>query len=396
MRRYTAGDEERLRVAAKVRDWTRSGLLTADQARALEASLGTDLKRTNRIFRAVLFIFGTIIVWAMVGLTLVSIGVNEAAVGVVAIVFGCGCLFAADFLVANSRLYRFGIEEALAVWSVAFLGGGVGLLTGSVVPGSDDLAIVLGLIASALVSLAVYTRFGYRYAAVAAVAGVAIVPFFTNLPPGAARLLSAAILAAAIVTVRSAMASRGDTDFPGDDYSVVEAAAWAGLYVVLNLVMSSEALVLGAAVRGLSPAFYWATYVAIWLIPPSAFYLGIRDKRRVLIWAGLAMALATLVTNKTYLGWPRHPWDPILLGLILAGGCIVVRRWLSRSPNGQRNGFTPDRILASQRQTVDTLGMVAGIAQPAITLASPAPAPKPAIDVGHGGRSGGAGASGSF
>ena len=38
-----------------------------------------------------------------------------------------------------------------------------------------------------------------------------------------------------------------------------------------------------------------------------------------MIWASLVMAMATLATNKPYLGWERHTWDPMLLGVLLTG-----------------------------------------------------------------------------
>lgn len=397
MSRYTADEEERVRTAAKVRDWTKSGLLNPKQGEALEATLRTDLKRTNRIFRGILFIFGTIVVWTLSGLVFMSMSLdNETAVSIVAIVLGLGYVAVADWLVASARLYRFGVEEALAAWAVAFIAGGVGLLVTTVVSGNDDLAIVLGLVTAAAASYGLYARLGLVYAAVVAVACAALMPFFFNAPPAVMRLSSAAILIAVIVTVRAASSRRDDGDYPGDDYSVIEACTWVGLYVVFNLVVSSEALVLGAQVRGLSSPFYWFTYLMIWVLPPVALFLGVAGKRRMVIWAGLAMAGATLVTSKSYLGWPRHTWDPIFLGLLLTGGAVMLRRWLACGDGGQRFGFTPDRELASERQIVDALGTVAGIGQAGINQAQPAPAAAPTFEPGHGGRSGGAGASGSF
>jgi hypothetical protein len=397
MRRYTADEEERVRTSRKVRDWAASGLLTADQGQALTAGLRTDLKRTNAIFRAVLFLFGTLIVWALAGLVVVNIDANEeASVGVVAIVLGVGYFAAADFLVARARLYRFGIEEALASWSAAFVGGGVALLAMSAMSGRDDLAIVFGLLTASAASYVIYARYGYLYAALAAVACAAAMPFFFDRPQSLERVLSAAILAATVVAARAGGRGLDDEDCPGDDYGAIETGAWVGLYVVVNLVWSSELTFGPSTLRGVSRSFYWVTYGAIWIVPAIVLYLGVSAKRRLLTGAGLFIALATLVTNKTYLGWPHQTWDPILLGLLLAGGGAALRRWLATGEGGQRFGFTPDRILASHQRTVDALATVAGAGQSAVNHTHPAPEPAPAFDVGHGGRSGGAGAGGSF
>ena len=107
----------------------------------------------------------------------------------------------------------------------------------------------------------------------------------------------------------------------------------------------------------------------------------------------LLMLLGTLVTNKLYLGWERHTWDPIVLGLLLVAAALGVRRWLLSGPGGQRYGFTPHRLLSSDLQAMTQLSYVTAALKPdeAVRDASGAEAHKTG-----GGRSGGAGASGGF
>ena len=81
----------------------------------------------------------------------------------------------------------------------------------------------------------------------------------------------------------------------------------------------------------------------IWVLPAAGLWLSIRDRDRPLLAASLVMGLATLLTNKPYLGAARKPWDPILLGLLLIGTAIVLRRWLASGKDGTRDGFTPAR-----------------------------------------------------
>jgi hypothetical protein len=104
------------------------------------------------------------------------------------------------------------------------------------------------------------------------------------------------------------------------------------------------------------------------------------------------LLLVTLITNKPYLKLIRKPWDPIVFGILLIGTAIVIKRWLASGANGQRYGYTPDRILAGDRRLLNLVATMSAAMQPIST--SPAqPEAKP--DFG-GGRSGGAGASGSF
>jgi hypothetical protein len=106
----------------------------------------------------------------------------------------------------------------------------------------------------------------------------------------------------------------------------------------------------------------------------------------------LAMALATLATNKSYLGLTHRPWDPILLGLLLIATAIAVRRRLSNTPERHRRGFTAYRLLSSDKRALSLLGTASVSVQPDV---SPAPHQPDDFTPG-GGRSGGAGASGSF
>jgi uncharacterized membrane protein YgcG len=196
------------------------------------------------------------------------------------------------------------------------------------------------------------------------------------------RGLVVAILLLIFVTARSGRLSYGD-DFPGDDYGVIQATAAAGIYLASNLRLTD------AQATG---TFYWFTYALSWLIPIVTLTMSLRSKDRPLLDVSLGMALATLVTNKPYLGLPRQPWDPILFGVFLIIIAITVRRWLSNAPAGRRHGFTSARVLTGDRRLLNVVGTASAVFQSDIPTNASAPA-KPEFG---GGRSGGAGASGSF
>ena len=393
---YAAADEARIRAAARVRAWARSGLITVSQGIAIESGLRVDVRRTNRYLRFALFVFGTIVVWAAVGLNLLLFDVNqEWAIAWTAILAGAIALALASFLVVRFRLYRFGIEEALAVWSVAFLTLGAGFLTSAAMSGDDGPALV-ACGTAAIASLAVYGLFGYLYAACAASAALAVTAYWVGLPRFAAHLLSALMLMGVFLVARRLRRPRGD-DFPGDDYGVIEAVAWAGCYVVLNLRLTLFFMPAFLGIRAATDvpaAFYWATYAATWFLPAIGLTVGLREKHRPMIWAGLATALATLLTNKAYLGRTPNTWDPILLGVLLAGTAILVRRWLAAGPGGHRHGFTAQSLVTSDdKDRIGVLSTVAAVRQPIAARTRPE---TPAFEAGRGGRSGGAGGGTDF
>ena len=130
-------------------------------------------------------------------------------------------------------------------------------------------------------------------------------------------------------------------DYRGEEWAAIEAAACAGVYLTLNVQILRDVVGWPAADRS---AFYWATYVATWAIPAAALADAIRAKDRLLLVVGIAAALTTLATNKPYLNQPRETWDPMLLGLVLIGVALGLRRWIVSAPGRCRGGYTADRV----------------------------------------------------
>src|SRR5713226_9625701 len=129
-------------------------------------------------------------------------------------------------------------------------------------------------------------------------------------------------------------------------------------------------------------------------LPPVVLARGLRRKDRFVIAVGAITAILTLVTNKPYLGWQRHTWDPMLLGALLTAVAIFIRRWLARGTGGIRRGFTAGRISGRDKLLTNAGSAVFGLLTPqSITPATQTSGP--GVRFG-GGRSGGGGASGDF
>jgi hypothetical protein len=383
MSRYAQADEEKIRTQALVREWTRSSLLDESQNNRIGAELRVDLRRTNHFLRAVLFVFTCLIVAASIALIVTTLDLDDKIPATTCFAAAVVCYGLSEYVIRRFRVYRFGVEEGLAVCAVLLATAGAMVVTDTI-RGSRplELPIIAGLIVGAVGALAIYGRFGYLYAALASMLCAAALPFQFYLSIQMERGLVVSILLLIFLIARPRRLSYGD-DFPGDDYGVIQAAAAAGIYLALNLRLTSTQP---------TGAFYWLTYVLTWLIPIVALSMSFRGKDRPLLDVSLGMALATLVTNKPYLGLSREPWDPILFGVLLIVVAITVRRWLLKAPGGQRCGFTSARILTGDRRLLTVVGTASVVLQSDI----PASASTPAKPEFGGGRSGGAGASGSF
>ena len=400
MRLYTASSEETLRARKLLRDWAGERLLTKEQYQLLEQETVSDLRTTNIYLRLVLFFFTLIIVGAAAGLffTVFLSRPSDQTTGVFFLIFAAACYTAAEAAVSQARLYRYGIEEALAVCSVGFLCAGVQftLFSGRPYSPQPDATQCLVPAAGAIFSLWIWRRFGFSYAFLAAMIFSYFLPGYWTSSHSAQHLLVAMFYAAGLVAIA---AVRSRLDYLDEGYSLVEAFLWLGIYLAINLKLSSLDLpgqwwIDTRATPDVSRPFYWTTWVLIWLLPPTVLARGIRQKDRFVIVVGIITAILTLISNKPYLGWPRHPWDPMLLGILLTGVAFFLQRWLTRGPNGIRHGFTAARLSGKDKQWMNLGSSGFGL----LSANSITPAPQSTNPDFHfgGGQSGGGGASTDF
>ena len=396
MRLYSASSEEALRASKFLRGWVGDGFLTKAQYRLLKQETVPGLRTTNIFLRLVLFLFTLISVGATVALFFVAFlsRPSEQTVGVFLLIFSAVCYAAAEVAVSQGRLYRYGIEEALAVCSVGFLCAG---MEGAVFIGRPDSpAQFLVPAAGAVFSLWIWRRFGLSYAFLAAMIFVIFLPGYWTSSREAQHLIVAVFYATGILGVAT-VRSRHRIDYLDEAYSLVEASLWLGIYLAINLQVSSLNLSTHwwdgtRAASEFARPFYWGTWVLIWCLPPIVVARGIRQKDRLVIAVGAIVAVLTLVSNKAYLGWPRHTWDPMLLGILLTGVAIFLRRWLARGPGRIRNGFTAARLSGKDKQWINVGATVAGLLSPQ----APAPQPSSPDFRFGGGQTGGGGAGGDF
>src|SRR5262249_7787976 len=249
------------------------------------------------------------------------------------------------------------IEEALAVYSVGFLCAGMQFAFFSGRPYSPKPDAIQSLVpgVGALFSLWIWRRFGLWYAFLAAMVFVLFLPEYWTSSHTAQHVIVASLYAICLVCL---IAARPHNPF-GDvknDYSIVESLLWLGIYLAINLQLSSLNLyprwlgIRTTAASEFARPFYWTTWVLTWCLPLVVLARGIRTKDRFVIGVGAIVAIMTFVCNKPYLGWPRHTWDPMLLGMLLAGVALSILRWITQGADGIRHGFTAERVSGKHKE----------------------------------------------
>jgi uncharacterized membrane protein YgcG len=210
-------------------------------------------------------------------------------------------------------------------------------------------------------------------------------------------VLVAAIYAVGLLAV-AIVRPRHRFTYLNNQYSIAEALLWLGIYLAINLQLSSVDLLRHwwggpTATTDFSSTFYWTTWVLIWCLPPVVLARGVLRKDRFVIAVGAIVAILTLATNKPYLGWQRQTWDPMLLGALLIGVALFIRRWLARGPGGIRHGFTAERLSGKDKRWMSAGTAAIGLVSP--NIITPSQPASPDVHFG-GGDSGGGGASSDF
>ena len=400
MRIYTESIEETLRARKFLKQWADDGSLSKEQYQRLEQETVSDLRTTNIFLRLVLFFFTIIGVAAAVALffTMFLSRPSDQTTGIFLLIFAAVSYAAAEVAIAQARLYRYGIEEALAVCSVAFLCVGLYFALFSGIPYSSRQTEFVIPAVGAIASLWIWYRFNLWYAFPAAMIFAVFLPGYWTPSHSAQHLFIAALYAAGLICI-APIRSRHRFDYLEDAYSLSEAFLWLGIYMTFNLKISALSFPSHwwshARLASEFPAsFYWMTWVLIWCLPPLILIRGVRQKDRFIIAVGAITSVLTLITNKPYLGWQRHTWDPILLGIALTGVALFLRRWLAQGPDGVRHGFTAARLSGKDKHTMSVGSAVLGLITPQSITPAPQPT-NPEFRFG-GGRSGGGGASGDF
>ncbi len=398
MRAYNAADEEILHARDLLKDWAGEGFLTQAQYQQIEQETDCDLRRTNIFLRLVLFLFTLIIVGAAVALIFVICRPQNRTIGILLLIFSGISYAATELAVSQARLYRYGIEEALAVCSVGFLCAGLQsvLFDGQHYPSPLTGAEFLVPASGAIASLWLWHRFGLHYAFLAAMMMVLWLTTDWTSSQMTRHLIIGILYAIGLFVVVRARAPHRFT-YRNDEYSIAEALLWLGIYLAINLQLSSLNLLgqwwgVHPNPTEFSRLFYWSTWVLTWCLPPMILARGLTKKDRAVILVGFATAILTFVSNKSYLGWNRHSWDPMLLGALLIGVAIFIRRWLANGPSGIRRGFTAQRFSGKDKSWMNVGAATFGLASQ-----NPISSNTQGNDVHFGGGdSGGGGASRNF
>ncbi|HNY51536.1 MAG TPA: hypothetical protein PLV50_14710 [Smithella sp.] len=399
---YSSQQEENIYIRKQARTWQHSGLITNEQLAAMYPFAGINLRQTNIFFRVIFFVFTCLCVSAVLGLFFWITKIrSEMVVSFTLIITGAIIYALAEYTVNRHHLYRYGIEEALAVSSVVLFCMGIYMGIVKLLDGRPaDFDTLLCLLYT-LTALWIYLRFGFLYAAFMSIVAICVIPFQQSMTPSGERLclliLLCLILGFIVISDKPA-----DEDFKKEKNAILQAFLLAAIYLTVNLqIITLPVSMLPAAgifqnyPKSFPPYIYWASYVLTFILPVAGIYEGIKYRKRLILNLSLVMACVTMATNKIYLGWTRYAWDPAILGIMLVILSMSINKWLNSGENQSRYGFTAKDILKPESHGI-SLTEVAAALTPAATGLDVQQSPSEKGKYFDGGASGGGGTSRNF
>ena len=395
-RLYSPQQENSIFIRRQAQTWRRSDLLTEAQLQAVYDLSDPQVHQTNLFFRILFFIFSLLCIGALVGLMAWCMDRKEpTGLALLIIVSGGLSLAAAQYLVQKYRFYRYGIEEALAAGGMILCVTGFLIFFDDFHLGRRVISVMTCLLFSVTACL-IYLRFGYLYMAVISMVALCAIPFQLSFSHTAERLIVLAVLCA-VFGFRLYRDAAAVHDFKKDGNTVFLACLLAGIYLTVNLHVFGVIGEFGGDIRSghfhpesFPRALYWTSYILTFLMP-AAVILGGLKSRRLILNAGLVMAVVSLATNKSYLGLTRNPWDPAILGAGMIALSLILTRWLNPGQESLRYGFTAREILKPEDRGVSLADTAAALTTAALAAHPPAQT-QSSGGYTEGGSSGGGGA----
>lgn len=387
-----ADADRRHEVREAARGWLRAGRIDEATRARIEAAYPDDRHRLGPIFRVLVFGFTIVVLQATLGI--VGLVVAEAGKGPASLFFlaiGVALAGLTELQLGAWRRRQGGTEAATALLAVILIAGASLVLFLDAARPSGDVAINTSLVVVAIVLASAGYRWGYAFfvasAAVAAYLLLGRFEFGRFLWAVAPLALAPLSLRAADSPLLAPAHRRSCQAIAASSLVFLYLALHVGSWDVRLVELLSESWRGGSSDRPFRGFFVLATA----LVPVGTIVWGVATHRRLLINLGLLGALASLVTVRFYVH-VAPLWVVLTAGGAAAIGLVLVlRRFLDSGPGRERWGFTAEPLFndPDARSVVEVAASVAAFSP------SPRPSEPPGFR-GGGGRSGGAGASGTF
>jgi hypothetical protein len=378
--------------------WHANKLISNQQYATILNQYSSNFQTSNVFVKIGLFIFICFIALASLGIySLLFSSImysSDSSVGFW--VFSCflyasACFVILEYFIKNKKIYNSGTDEALLYIGLTFLAIGIFMLIDSI---SFDSPLLFLSTVLPFITLAVI-RYADRITTLALSFCVYVVLFLLIIKFGdVAKLIMpfALMLFSAIFYFQSKKYKyKSELFYWRSCLEVVEFLSLLVFYVACNYFVIRESSVAFFNMNlqpGENIPFAFVFYILTAIVPLAYTYFGLKQKDKTLLWSGLILVAASVLTFKYYFSLGHPEITLTVLGIIL----IVVAYYAINYFKAPKHGITFAELIDEDsflKSNAEALIVLESLTQNSTQL------PQEGIEFG-GGQSGGAGSGGNY
>jgi uncharacterized membrane protein YgcG len=325
---YNTHDLDANATCTEAEKWWKKGLLTAEQRQAIRTHYNSHFYTPNVFLRICLAVLSWILICAMLGIGVIFFDPNNRlGTGVLLVFFG-GVLFTAlEYYIREKKYYQAGIDDALLHMALTLTIVGVCLLF----PEVFDDPLPYFLIAFPMLLIGAI-RYVDKLATVSSFACAIAILFLACLEIGGIlkNIIPFVLMAFTGGTYGLVRKNKEKEElrFWTECLQVVEFMSLFLLYLAGNyfVVREGNELLLSSDTVAFSFLFYLFTLA----IPVVYIYFGLKNKDRLMLWAGLLVVVLSVLTFKYYFNPTHNPVSITLAGAFLVIGSYLAIRYLKK------------------------------------------------------------------
>lgn len=382
---YSQKNLDNLSVRDQVRDALDAGCLSAEENAKIRAAYPVDFYTPNFFICIGLFVLTTIIALCSFGFFILINSRSEDSLNVLTFFFGLLCYGALELTVYKFRHFRSGVDYAL-LWMSA------GLLFAGIYMAVNNMSVAVQCITVCSISLFFALRFANHLMAL--IAYIALLTWIINTGTGSDEnyqlllpfIIMAVSIAACFLSFRlyDVKKCRHYRECLAD----IKVASLVSFYLAGNYFAVSEMnhSIFSHTGNTENIPMAWLFWILTVSTPLFYIYRGVRKKDHLLVWTGLGLVAATVLTIRYYYHMIPVEWALISGGIVMIFIAYVLIRYL-KTP---RHGFTS--LERSHKHLLENLHIESLII--AETFGGSTVAKTPPNDFQFGGGSGGGGGAG--
>ncbi len=346
MKAYNSQLIKNISIVKKSKQWYGRQLISLEQLNTVLKNYESGFYSPTLFIKIGLFIFTAVAIGAAAGFYSLFFLMANASRSTAFFVFTC-ILFsilsviALEFFIRNNKVHRAGVDECLLYAALGFIFSAVSMLINDRFDGSSNSLLIC--ITALPFLIAAVVRYADQFTALAAAACLYSVFFLTLLKLGEiAKLIvpfALMIISVPVYLTAVKQKKRDELFYWKNCFTVFEFAALIVFYAAGNYFVIRESSIeyFGMQLNeGENIPLAFVFYILTALVPLAYVYYGLKKKDKTLLWTGLILISAAVLTFKYYfsLGHPE-------ITLTLAGIIMIVTAYLSiRSLKTPKHGIT--------------------------------------------------------